>query len=30
MIPADENFENTWPFAAHFTEAAGIPATFHR
>ena len=20
MIPADENFGNTWPFAAHFTE----------
>jgi pimeloyl-ACP methyl ester carboxylesterase len=24
MIPADENFENTWPFAPHFTEAAGF------
>jgi pimeloyl-ACP methyl ester carboxylesterase len=24
MIPADENFEKTWPFAPHFTEAAGF------
>jgi haloalkane dehalogenase len=24
MIPANETFENTWPFAPHFTEAAGF------
>jgi pimeloyl-ACP methyl ester carboxylesterase len=28
MIPADENFENTWPFAPHFTEAAGFRQHF--
>src|SRR3954447_11795058 len=24
MIPADETFDNTWPFAPHFTETAGF------
>lgn len=24
MIPADENFENTWPFAPHFSGTAGF------
>jgi haloalkane dehalogenase len=24
MVPADENFENTWPFAPHFTNVAGF------
>jgi len=24
MIPADENFNGTWPFEPHFTEAAGF------
>ncbi len=28
MIPADENFENTWPFAPRFTEAAGFRQHF--
>ena len=28
MIRADENFENTWPFAPHFTEAAGFRQHF--
>ena len=24
MIPADEDFDGTWPFAPHFTDAAGF------
>ena len=24
MIPAHETFENTWPFAPHFCQAAGF------
>jgi hypothetical protein len=24
MIPADETFEDTWPFAPHFSESAGF------
>jgi haloalkane dehalogenase len=28
MIPAGENFENTWPFAPHFIEAAGFRQHF--
>ena len=25
MIPANETFDNTWPFQPHFTNAAGFP-----
>jgi pimeloyl-ACP methyl ester carboxylesterase len=28
MISADENFENTWPFAPHFTEVSGFRQHF--
>ena len=30
MIPADETFEDTWPFAPHFCDDRRLPPALRR